>query len=173
MLIGVDIDGVVRDIHTPTLAWWKEISGIEKTIEDIQGWNIATWLDVDPDKHDWFYQEWFCQKSIFWGAPSVPNAISALQELSRRHRIIFITSQYGPARLMTVEWIDNNVPEDITDAVALVFDKNLIRTDVLIDDGPHNLVDRPGLCWLFDRPWNRNDEHFERVMDWDDILRRF
>ena len=65
MIIGVDIDGVIRDIHTPTLEWWESQTGIKKTIEDIKGWNIAMWLDVDPDAHDWFYKEWFTKRSVF------------------------------------------------------------------------------------------------------------
>lgn len=173
MIIGVDIDGVIRDIHTPTLQWWEEQSGIKKTLDDIKGWNIATWLGVNPDEHDWFYKAWFSEQSIFLWSKPIPGAIAGLRKLSEENEILLITSQHGATKLMTVKWVMDHIAAEGYDAIILTSNKDLIKTDVLIDDAPHNLLGHPaGIKLLYDQPWNRKETLYERVIGWDDILRK-
>lgn len=173
MIIGIDIDGVIRDIHTPTLAWWKNKTGVEKTIEDIKGWNIAMWLGADPDAHEQFYREWFSSRSIFLWSDPIPGAIEGLRKLSDKNEIFLITSQHGTTKLMTVKWVMDHIATDVYDAIVLVSDKSLIKTDVMIDDALHNLLGHPAeIKLLYDQPWNRHEDIFERVMNWEGILKR-
>lgn len=57
--------------------------------------------------------------------------------------------------------------------IILTSNKQMVRGDILIDDGPHNLVGGDYMKFLFDRPHNRSfDEKvhgIERVYTWDEI----
>ena len=77
------------------------------------------------------------------------------------------------AKPMTVKWIMDYIATEIYDAIVLAPNKGLIKTDVLIDDASHNLLEHPAeIKLLYDQPWNRKETLYERVMNWDDILRK-
>lgn len=50
--------------------------------------------------------------------------------------------------------------------------KNIIKADIMIDDGIHNLESFEGMKILFDAPHNRNENRFIRVMNWEEIERK-
>ncbi|NES53370.1 5'-3'-deoxyribonucleotidase, partial [Escherichia coli] len=56
--------------------------------------------------------------------------------------------------------------------VVLCGNKNIIKADIMIDDGIHNLESFEGMKILFDAPHNRNENRFIRVMNWEEIERK-
>lgn len=170
MIIGVDIDGVVRDIHTPTLRWWNLITGKNLTLEDIQGWNIAEYLGVPKTGHDVFYSYWFSQRNIFKYAKAIDMSRVGLSQLSGKFDVLLVTSQRGQAKIWTLEWIEQNVWEGTYSGIVFAHDKSLIKTDILIDDGPHNFDNYTGRAILFDQPWNRDEKRYERAKGWGEAL---
>lgn len=57
--------------------------------------------------------------------------------------------------------------------IIITSNKQMVRGDVLIDDGPHNLVGGEYFKILFDRPHNRSFDHVAndtlRVSTWEEI----
>jgi 5'-nucleotidase len=54
--------------------------------------------------------------------------------------------------------------------VIFAYDKDLIRAQALIDDGPHNIQNFGGLGIVWDAPYNKNIQrkHY-RVKSWKDL----
>ena len=69
-----------------------------------------------------------------------------------------------------MKWLDEYFP--FIDSKKIVFcnDKSLIRADVLIDDGWHNLVNFEGIKILYDYPYNQEVRNL-RVKSWNEILK--
>ena len=54
--------------------------------------------------------------------------------------------------------------------------RQIVKGDILVDDGLHNLYDGSYIKVLFDKPWNRNVDKSKltdivhRVHDWNEIV---
>lgn len=169
MIIGIDVDCVLRDIIPPTLEWWERMTGIRKYREDIDEWEFHKCLDVDllgvlPSA---FYQIWFAMPRIWRHAPPVLGAMKVITELRNSNEIVIVT--YQPTylqRIWTLEWLNEHF-RDMFESLVFTKRKGLVRADVLIDDGPHNFEGFGGKTILFSQPWNQNDDGHTRIYGWD------
>lgn len=170
MIIGIDVDSVLRDIIPPTLRWWERMTGITKCREDIDEWAFHKCLDIDltglsPNR---FRQLWFKEPQIWHHAPPVLGAIDAVTELHKLNEIAIVT--YQPTylqKIWTLEWLNEHF-QDVYDSLVFTNMKSLVRAHVLIDDGPHNFEGFTGKAILFSQPWNQNDDRHTRIYGWDD-----
>lgn len=170
MIIGIDVDSVLRDTIPPTLNWWERMTGIRKYREDIDKWEFHECLDIElagvlPSE---FYQMWFKESQIWRWATSISGAIDAVTELHKLNEIVIVT--YQPTylqKIWTVEWLDKYF-QDVYESLVFTKRKSLARVDVLIDDGPHNFEGFMGRPILFSQPWNQNDDKHTRIYGWDD-----
>lgn len=170
MIIGIDVDCVLRDIIPPTLEWWERMTGIKKCREDIDEWEFHKCLNVELAKvlPSEFYRMWFGRSRVWQGALSVLGAIDVVTELHELNEIVIVT--YQPTylqKIWTVEWLDKYF-QGMYESLVFTKRKSLVRTDVLIDDGPHNFEGFTGKAILFSQPWNQNDDRHTRIHGWDD-----
>ena len=55
--------------------------------------------------------------------------------------------------------------------------RQIVKGDILVDDGLHNLYDGSYIKVLFDKPWNRNVDKskltdiIHRVHNWDEVVK--
>lgn len=104
----------------------------------------------------------------------IPGAQETLQKLyDEGHNIYIVTaSDYRTCEakfdriLPLFPWLDWN-------HVIITNNKQMVKGDILIDDGPHNLVDGDYMKLLFDRPHNRSFDARAngviRVETWEEI----
>lgn len=170
MIIGIDVDFVLRDIIPPTLRWWERMTGIRKFRKDIDKWSFYKCLDarsaglLPPE----FYRKWFGELQIWQRALPILGAIDAVTELHALNEIVIVT--YQPTYLQkvwTLEWLNEHF-RDMYESLVFTKRKSLVRADVLIDDGPHNFEGFTGRAILFSQPWNQNDNRYTRICGWDD-----
>lgn len=176
MIIGIDVDCVLRDIIPPTLVWWEQMTGIKKCRKDIDKWEVPECLDIDLAgiSLSEFYRKWFMERRIWRRAAPILGAIGAIARLHELNEIAIIT--YQPTylqKLWTLEWLDEHLRDDMHyslmyDPLVFTKRKSLIQADVLIDDGPHNFEGFAGKAILFSQPWNQNDNVHTRIYGWDD-----
>lgn len=103
---------------------------------------------------------------LYEGAQEFINAL-----LDRGHEVMILTAVSPQFATMRAEKIMKEFPRIKADNIILTSRKDLVHTDILIDDAPHNLSDTPAkypIC--FRRPWNRNLTGLISVFSYGEIL---
>jgi 5'(3')-deoxyribonucleotidase len=177
MKIGIDLDGVLRDIHTPLCDIWYRNTGIRKSPTDLVGWNCHQYLEVEKAgmTAEEFYQWWFNSNYIYALATVIPNSQDAIAQLAEKHDLILVSSQPTPnARLWAIKFVDRYFL-GMFKAMYFGSDKSLVYLDAMVDDAVHNL--KPNVARhrvLFDQPWNQDaPRSIYRARDWRSVLDYF
>ena len=100
-------------------------------------------------------------KEIFLESEMMPNCKDCLARISTAFDIKFVTAQLNANRRYTEQWLNNHgldiYPVEFVDAQA---DKGLVKGDILLDDGIHNLdafstTGRLAVCFnrLYNMSW--------------------
>ena len=117
-------------------------------------------------------------KAGFWGTVEpVPGAAEALQRLMKKgHDLYIVTAtEYEHLYEKMQDLLFRYFPFLTWSHVIITSRKQMIRGDVLIDDGPHNLIGGAYKKILFDAPHNRDFDAeangMVRVHDWAEVER--
>jgi 5'(3')-deoxyribonucleotidase len=176
LTIGVDIDGVLGDVVTPTLKRINRAYGLTLKYSDITIWNIAvanTRIDVEIENA-------LRNPAIALALKCYPNAEKVMAELYRKYRVVIVTSRIVEAEKSTHKWLKLHFK--VHDYLSTrKTGKSHLPVDVLIDDFTPNIkgfAENGGFGILFDQPWNREDGELEalikrgkvfRCTDWNEI----
>ncbi len=182
MIVAVDIDGVLRDIITKINEVYKR-EYPSHNIKEIKEWGLHKSYPIGHGIYHFVFEKH--AKEIFTYAKPYDYAV----EFCRRLRysagyLILCSTQSLKCQKYTLEWLDLNNFE--YDTIAFTTNKEIIRCDILLDDGVHNLeaIRSSGnetipIC--FDRPWNKKwegkrvsgyKEFIELVEDWEQQISR-
>ena len=182
MVVGVDVDGVLRNFA----------DSFDRFCLDLYGKKRTTWENYDLDKRselteeEWQYLVWDrFAFPILAGAEPYPGALRMLYCLKALGvEVAVVTYQPTPkAKAATWEWLrlkfrDGNVHARVLDLVDHVImlggefrrselAKSGISLDVHLDDEVNNVLsfaEKGKIGVLFTRPWNENVEGaFTRV----------
>ena len=183
MRILCDIDSVLADIlaeakwtnfgallhpQGPWLRKYNEEYGDHLTKADIVKWEISEIVKPECGKDIFKYLR---EPDFYEGCPEVPGASQGVQLLREMgHDVTFLSAGIYPGK---IKWLydhgfllpcrDWHSAQDVT----LTFQKERFQGDVIIDDCPDNIGDRPGI--LLDQPWNR-DADLCRAMNWAQVI---
>lgn len=132
----IDLDSTTYDLLTPTLAWVKSTYDLNLAPSDIKVWGWDKEYKAD------LYSMWK-QPGVFYSLKVFPHAKTAIKKVHEWgiRQIFFGALVDGPH----VAWdklraVDRDFPYIGKRGVIFTGkDKDLIRGDMLIDDGPHNI----------------------------------
>ena len=154
--IKVDIDSVIRDIHTEMLRVYNSSAFCEKKLsyEDLIDFDVRKVYPGLLDPKDFFFRVY--SKEVFEQAKPCEKAIEGLLMLKDAgHKIILVSCQYKHNMASTIKWcIDNQVPFD---DICFCSDKSVVKGDFILDDKLENLYSciSVGECAVcLSRPWN-------------------
>jgi len=178
MLIAVDVDGVLCDLHTPWLELYNADWEDDLEAKDILSWNIQEWVKPECGERIFDYLE--SRGDYLYGreTPMIPGSLQGIIRLRRcGHRVVFVSSCVGEGMHdAKIQWLSlrgylkKNVDRTYADFVS-ASDKSLIRADVIIDDRPLTVKSFPGLGILFDQPWNSSEVTIiPRLFHWDNLF---
>jgi 5'(3')-deoxyribonucleotidase len=171
--LGIDLDGVVADFNTGWTRLYNAEFGAEIGPDSTTAWNAPAQLPHFGSMSAFWRWARTCGPggvSLFRTLEPYPGALEALGRLSKRHRVVIITTKPRYAVHDTYAWIaEHQLP---TTEVHIVDDKSSIACDVYLEDADHNLVRlaeaRPeAIVCRFVRPWNHPQEGVVDVADWD------
>lgn len=171
MIIACDVDGVVAALHQEVLNRYNFDYRDSLIVEDIHSWDMA--LYVKPECGTKIYQ-YFSEGDLykFDYIRAIENAAWGVDQLENAgHRVVYVTTPAPGTNGAKAEWLrQRSFLRDDKDYVECR-DKSLIRADVLIDDGAHNLREFIGKRILFHQPWNANEyvDGAYRVNGWIEI----
>lgn len=175
MIILVDVDGVVADLHKAWLGRYNADYNDTLTPQQITRWAIHEFTKPECGRKIY---EYLLDPTLYDDVPVMEGAQEGVQKIrSLGHKVVFVSSGFFPAK---VEWLAKNglaidFPYkdgrwDTLADVVLTGDKSLVVGDILIDDYPRNLNGRKATL-LYDSPWNQEEDKFRRVYNWGDIYR--
>jgi 5'(3')-deoxyribonucleotidase len=135
-----DIDCVVADLLGPWLAAYNSEYAQDISIKDVSSWDLGKCV---PDG-DEVYQI-IRRPGFFASLPLLGGAKEGLEALLEKGNDVYLVSAAYSASAFAekFDWVRKHLPF-MNDRVFLTdgkTPKGLIRGDVLIDDGPHNLID--------------------------------
>lgn len=173
LTILVDMDDTIENL---TEAWIRYAG--RRCGEAVDPAAVTTWdpsLAFSRVTHEEMYAL-LEEDALYETVTPLPGAAGALKKLMEDgHRVFIVTA--SPHRVINAKLdiiLARHFPFLSPKQVILTFDKSMIRGDVLIDDGPHNLEAFPGRGILFSCPHNRAYDAaahgFLRADSWEELL---
>lgn len=178
-VVLVDVDGVAADLYTPWVSWYRDkYDHPEFRVDHITGWNIQEFVKPECGREIF---DWLHLPGIYDSVPVIEGALEGVQAIrDMGHRVVFVTATNLHQNGQKLLWLARHGflaldygthSKDYVECHS----KGLIRGDVLIDDGVHNITDweqaQTGskskvAAILFDQPHNRNAGMFLRGYGW-------
>lgn len=172
LTILIDMDDTIEYLGKAWVEYLNKRHGTTVAHHDLQFWDVSL---AFPDlTNDQVYAP--LHEDAFWETVKpIPGASEAIKKLiDDGHDVYIVTAstwQTLPSKMKNV--LFKYFPFIHWDHVIVTHNKQLINGDILVDDGPHNLVD--GNYWkiLMDAPHNWNFDAKSigafRFTKWDDI----
>lgn len=100
-----------------------------------------------------------------------PDAVDVLERLHERYDLFIATAAMEVPGCFNAkyDWLREHFPFINPHHFVFCGTKSIIHTDYLIDDNVKQLRAFKGTGLLYDMPYNRHVEEFERVRNWRDI----
>lgn len=152
MLIAVDVDGTVANLMDVWLSRYNRDYNDNLRFEQITEWDVSKFVKPECGERIYSYLD---DPTIYNDVSPIEGAVDGVNSLRLAgHRVVFVTAGGEASKyewLLKYGFLDNR-----KDYVRCV-DKSLIRADVLVDDGPHNLAVFHGGRILLRNPANGNE----------------
>lgn len=173
MKVLVDMDDVLEQLAAGWVQYLNDRYGSHTALDDLNDWDIARAFPALT--HEQVYAA--LNDDALWDhVTPVPGAVEGLQTLiAEGHEVYIVTAatyQTLPAKMEKV--LFRYFPFLRWEQVVITQNKRLIRGDVLIDDGPHNLAGGDYRKILFTAHHNRGFDESAigavRVDNWREAL---
>jgi 5'-nucleotidase len=164
--IWIDQDSTIYDLSS---VWYarhnRDYPNHNLRIEDVNGWDTAQVCKnagCPADIYSYF------NHTEVWSDGKVIDGAKHIIDMWHKYDIadlgIITTAANTLSMPYKVEWLEKEFPY-IKDIMVnyKTHVKHLLRGDILIDDGIHNLVHWEGIGILFSQPWNQGDNGLVRA----------
>lgn len=173
MIVAVDVDGPIADLHTAWINRYNKDYKDGLVERDITTWDIHKY--VKPECGHKIYD--YLRMPDIYDDVKVSFGAKEGVEFLKQHgcRVVYLTAAptgFSDAKqhwLVREGFLDKSkyTHEDL----VVAKDKSLIRAQVLIDDGPHNIETFPGMCIVYDAPYNKDIKkpRYYRMAAWPEL----
>lgn len=174
MIIYVDIDQVLNDLIPKTLAFYNSHTGKNIQPSDITEYKL---YDCLPQEDAYKITELFKNKDLWETLSPLPDSQWGIKTLiNMGHKVILATATHESNFEPKCNWIMKYYPMISSEDIIRIYDKSLLRGDILIDDCLENLTssycERICLDYLYNRNQNKDDIYeIYRANDWKDIIK--
>lgn len=174
MTILVDMDDVIERLLARLVECTNEKFHRNATVDQVTDWDIIVAYPGMTKKQ---VLDFMFEPGFWMTVEPVPGAAEALKHfMDEGHEVYIVTaSEYEVINEKMTECLFRLFPFLSWDRVIVTRRKQLIRGDVLIDDGIHNLEGGDYTKILFTAPYNRDYDAeangMIRVKNWDEIVR--
>jgi 5'-nucleotidase len=163
--ILIDMDGVLVDIYSRFFELHEMETGQRLTVHDVAGL-----LEAEAFQNQ---RRWVSAPGFFRNLPVMPGSREVLKNLNDAYKIIIVSLATEFPYCLTDKqlWIQDNFPFITWRQIVFCGDKNLIDSEIMIDDHLKNLDHFKGETIMFTQPPNmlvKNTRH-KRVNSWAEI----
>lgn len=169
MKIGIDLDSVLNELETPWLKWIQENLKPDFTLQD---WNVWAVQDLLGPR----VFEYLDLPGTFRNLPIVEGAQRGIQALKGAGHELFVVTACVDSPVLghiiqdKLDWLKEHFPQIPHHNVMFTSQKHLVDVELLIDDGPHNILAFPRRGIIFDKPWNQDIAHAPRAFSWEGVV---
>ena len=171
--ILVDMDDTLENLTEAWVSWANRRYGTAVKVDDIRSWDPS---EAFPGvSHDQIYAI-LQEEALYRTLKPLPGAVEALKSLvDAGHRVYILSNtDYRVIRAKTEAVLLRYFPFIPMERVIFAARKPMIRADVLVDDGPHNLLSGEYAKLLFTAYHNRDFDAaahgMTRVNTWPEAL---
>ena len=168
MKILIDIDDTISNFAEVLLRWLNEEYNTNYKKSEVVSWD---WF------RNHFQNPWNpTDYKKFWDEVKInPEAIYYIEKLVEKgHEVYIVTASFHSDTLghkirKTLSNFDKNLINK--DNIIICYNKGMIKGDIRIDDGIHNLYE-DSINILYSQPWNQNvtsSLKYKRLKKWKDI----
>ena len=156
MTIAIDMDETIEGLVPAWVDWLNEKHGLNVSYNDITDWDMTKFFpEISKDE---VYKPLLSGKDFWEKVKPYPDAIKTIKALKDDgHNVLIVTSSdYRTIQTKMDVVLFKYFPYLSWDDVVVTSTKQLIRCDVMVDDGWHNLVGGEYFKILLDKSYNRN-----------------
>ncbi len=164
----IDIDDTIADLITVWLRRYNRKYKDNLKKESLTDWNLALFTKPECGNRIFEFIESPNLYNYIKPMPLALDGISALRNLG--FEIVYNTYSTNGAAGSKFRWLQKHGFWKKEDHYIETKSKFLIKGDLMIDDGWHNIEKFAGFSLLIDQPWNRKFNHPNRMYDWKDII---
>lgn len=174
MIICVDQDQILNDLIPKTLALYNSRTSKNIQVSDITAYNF---YDCLPQEDAEGIIELFNDKELWDSLEPLLDAHWGIKTLiNMGHDIYVATATHEVNFEWKCQWLHDKFPMIHPEHIIRIYDKSLLRCDVLIEDNLDNLTKSYCERICLDYPYNRNqskDEIYDvyRASNWRDIIK--
>ncbi len=164
-VLVVDMDDVLAKLVPKWVEAVNEGERESVSPSDVLSWDIDSYFKCGKKVYEYLTYE------LFRSLPVMEDSTEVLRKLQEKYDVYVVTSAtaYTESLVAKVEWLEEHFPTIDRTHIVLCGNKNIIKADVMIDDGAHNLEAFEGTRLLFDAPHNKSNRNFTRVYSWKQI----
>ena len=160
--ILVDLDDVLNNL----LECWVELLNckyhLNAKAEDSKTWNVQ---GIYPTLTEEEVYRPIYEDEVWTMLSPRPDSVEALKEMIEDgHDVIIVTASVYQTLHLKMDWFFTTFPFLSWENVIITKRKQLIKGDVLIDDGYHNLEGGDYFKILIDAPYNRSYDQEKKGM---------
>lgn len=171
--IGIDLDDTFEGLLPAWIAWLNAKYNLNVLLEDFTEWNVQK---IYPSLTAEQIFEPLHLPEFWQTVKPKPGAVEYIRKLINEGQDIYIvtSSKYTTFPFKLDEALFKYLPELDYHNVIVTYQKQLIKLDILVDDGYHNLENGDYIRILFDAPHNQNIEEnavtkCKRVKSWEEV----
>lgn len=166
------MDDTIENLVDAWVAWLNKAHNLSVSVEDIKCWDIK--MAFPSLSEEQIYTPLYITE--FWKTVTPkPDAIKYVDQLVKDGHDVFIctSAHYQTIQPKMDEVLLKFFPCITWRNIITIHTKQMIKCDIMIDDGCHNLENGDYIKILFDAPWNRSynetEQGMKRVKSWEEI----
>ena len=148
-----DADDVAETLLEGWVKTLNERYGTTTSVEDVTDWDVSKAFPTLTKQQIYGVLQ---EDEVWAKLTPMPGAQEYLKRLhDEGHELYMVTATDYRTCRVKIERILELFPFLDANHIIIAHNKQMVMGDVLIDDGPHNLVNGPYFRILFDQPHNR------------------
>lgn len=166
----VDMDEVLTNCVTEIINKTNTHYNTNYKLSDVKGWDFEKFLG--KRSKSFLYDEGFFEQLL-----PLDGAIEGFHKLYTQYNLDVVIATAIPehssfAASEKIRWVKKYLPSFPIKNIFICDRKNMIKGDLIFDDGLHNLKSFDGIRVCYDKPWNQTDENIvdHRVKNWNEFL---
>ena len=168
------MDDTIENLIPAWLTWLNAKYDLNVSLDDVRSWKLS---EVYPTLTSKQIMEPLSKQTFWKTVTPKEDAVIYLKKLIEDGHKVYICTAAWPdsVKYKTEECLFKYFKYLDPKQLIIAHNKQMIKCDIIIDDGIHNLIDHEGIKILFTAPYNslvdEKQYGFYRVYDWEETYK--